>query len=291
MEVSAKKCSTKKNHEYIPHKLRSRPLRCIAFPAITSLIFIAYWFIICPLVYVSILNEKLNDPKSDSESWVPLFWGMALLIFIIIMAVLICIWRCVKSQEKEQEIIARRKDYDTMLNTSNFDGKQLYHVSLIQPQEDKAELVEIPKRKLHINILNNEQNVRPRSEVINRSLPRSEISTKSLPRSPLTPRELFFIDLIEAVNSSPIAMIPPTQNFIENERKDHLPHSREQVEENFPACSRIRNKSESEYFIANVADRKSLIATEAFLYVDEVPGEKEFAVTQENDTEEVFLNN
>lgn len=193
------------------------------------------------------------------------------------MAVLICIWRCVKSREKEQEITARRKEYDAMLST---DGKQLYHVSLIQPLGDipaEEELVESPKRKLQINIFNNEQNIRPSSEVISGS----EISTKSLPRSPLTPRELFFIDLIEAVNNSPAAMIPPTQQFIDNERRNHLPNSEHTN----------RQKSNSEFFIANVPDRKSLIETEVFLYVEEVPGEKELVVTMENDVEEVFHNN
>lgn len=290
MSETKKECIEKK--QYIPHKLRSHPFRCIVLPLICGLFFISYWFMLCPLLFVSYFKD------------IPLlFWSIALLVYIILMAIAIFIWRCLGRKDRKQEIVARKQEYDSLLSPEKSNVKQLYHVTLINDTSPDKKSHESNTHDSTTN-LNKDNNIKsenvensekafPKCSVKRKpelmlqksnERPLSVVSTASSPKSPLTPRELFFIDLIEAANNSPASYIPATQEFLDMERKNCLPDMDDKTKRQ-PTKSEIQN---SEFFIASVPNQRST-TTQVFMYIASGEPEKEFKVTM-CESDDVFVD-
>ncbi|KAF2896417.1 hypothetical protein ILUMI_09760, partial [Ignelater luminosus] len=303
--MNLKSCVTKSKstkHEYVPHKLRSRPFRFITLPIFGLVLFILYWFIICPLIFVALWRMHHDWPKE----WPFYYWAGALIIFVILLAILVCIWRYSSRKKQEAESgIDHKKVPIKCRKDSN--PKKLYTISLntIQKNQDKPEKICIEpstcqqdsavtlEQKLIGNSPKDEDTIEKDIDKVFRRCSLQHRSQKEMKRpeslalstvtettaevhsasSPLTPRELFFWDLIQNANKTRNSI---TNSFIEHEKEfcssdDTSLGSPKSVKStnDDPEIKAARSEklSSTEYFIANVPDRKSLTA-EVFLFVD-----------------------
>ncbi|KAK9731263.1 hypothetical protein QE152_g13785 [Popillia japonica] len=105
--------------------------------------------------------------------------------------------------------------------------------------------------------------------------------------SPLTPREIFFQDLIQGAKRD---IIERTENFLEHERKNTLDTNPKKPKvKDYILKSRSGTEASSpEYFIASVADRRSV--TEAFIYVDGGQPQEALTICYIDQEDDVFKN-
>lgn len=333
--MNLKSCVTKSKttkHEYVPHKLRSRPFRFITLPIFGFVLFILFWFITCPLIFVALLKMHYNWPKQ----WPFYYWMVALIVFVLLLAILVCIWRYSsrKNQENSSTMVSgidSKKMYAKCRKDSN--PKKLYTISLntIQKNQDKPEGIcmepstcqqdastlklekrlagdnpkdedtienDIDKVFRRCSIQHKSQREMKRPESLALSTVTETTAEVHSASSPLTPRELFFWDLIQNANKSRNST---THSFIEHEKEfcssdDASLSSPKAVKPTTDnpeiRAARSEKLSSTEYFIANVPDRKSLTA-EVFLFVDGGEPEKCLKIRvdkESDDDDDVFKN-
>lgn len=257
---------------YNPHQIRSRPFRCLILPIFGVFLFILFWFILCPLLFVYLLQLKPKWPKI----WQFIYWLLALIVFVILLLLLVYLWR--RRSKHKNEILGRKESDFLLNNIKNECKKNSCSVTLYTIQKSQEPAERSP----------------PTEKIRNRpsNLSISQVTTVELHNStssPLSPRELFFWDLIQSANKSSNSV---SYNFIENEKKfcslDNFSVSSPKRIKSAEVTRRSR--ASADYFIANVPDRKSLTA-EAFLFVD--GGETERCLQIRNNVEvddDVFVN-
>lgn len=81
--------SKKNRHEYVPNKLRAHPFYFYQLPVYVLFISMMYWLVVCPLAYyILFINFK------DTPSLVVPFFIISLTLYLIVLGILLCIWRC-----------------------------------------------------------------------------------------------------------------------------------------------------------------------------------------------------
>lgn len=105
--------------KYVPNKIRAEPFKWINFPIFVGIWFVLFWFVICPIVWSKVfIHERSLKPRWP-VLWPYYFWGVALLLFCIIMGILVMIWKLFKSKSKG--------NYNNiLLNPQYNDGKEEY---------------------------------------------------------------------------------------------------------------------------------------------------------------------
>lgn len=69
----------------------SQPFKFIGFPLYCVLLFILYWFLYCPLMFVKVSYlSRYNDWPIE---WPFYFWSVAFIIFLILLGILVLLWR------------------------------------------------------------------------------------------------------------------------------------------------------------------------------------------------------
>lgn len=254
MSVVTKKTKVKQKYEkvYVPHQIRSHPFYFIGFPLLTVLITMFFWLILCPLVFA-----KCSTMAYSNRLWPVYFWVTAFIVYLIILALLICYWRCFGKKDKQliYEITVEDKDQEE--------------------NECSIELKDMPSKDV-TDINANDSNIKKDTPDNNELFPRCSVRQKKRPQSlvlieerpasqnlssPLTPRELFFIDLIEGANKT---CSSTTHTFLENEKQNYSPDPLVTSSDG----DKAKCGSPSEFFIANVPVDQTC-TSQVFLYVDE----------------------
>lgn len=254
MSVITKKTKVKQKYEkvYVPHRIRSHPFYFIAFPLVTVLTTMFFWLIFCPLLFAKCLTMAFSDAL-----WPVYFWVTAFIVYLIILALLLCYWRCTPKKKKQAVYVISVEDKDEV-------------------EEDSCiELNEIPSKEI-TDINANDSDIKkdtpdqnelfPRCSVRQKKRPQSLMLTEERPvsqnlSSPLTPRELFFIDLIETANKT---CSSTTHTFLENEKQRYSPDPVVMDSDN----DKTKSSLPAEFFIANVPVDQNC-TSQVFLYVDE----------------------
>lgn len=265
---SVKKCE--EISDYVPHRWRSHPFYFIGLPLYLILTTIFYWIIWVPLCY-SLLFDNLGPYAAE---WTVPFFIIVFIGYLFIVAAYLYEWRC---RHKNQEL------------------------SYYEITEDKCELEESPVDSVSYEMtpMNTEKcDVhfdKPPSPKIPKKRPQTLHLEESRPvsqnlHSPLTPRELFFIDLIEAATQqheeppegenqdysySPPHYSKPFHGF------DHSPGNSSGYATFSPTSPH------TEYFIANIPENKNC-KSEVFLFVDDEDKKdcKVIEVVMKNDAQE-----
>nr|CAI5844065.1 unnamed protein product [Callosobruchus analis] len=212
-----KKCV--KKHRYVPHKRRSHPFYCISLPFLATLVSIFYWIVLVPVIF-SVLFTRLTY----NSSWVVFFFVVALSLFILVLMIFVCVWRCscrTKTKQTEQ-------------------SEDMVNMNVMMQHCDTS----VEKQASMLGRKN-----RPAMIQINPS----EVPIFDQPASPLSPRELFFIDLIEAAK---LPSVKATLRFIEKER-EHCVFDSPTRKEEISTISCVEPKesyrSEAYIFVKNTA--------------------------------------
>ena len=137
MSIKCKKKEVKKK-QYTPHKIRSRPFRFIRLPLYCLFLFILYWFVFCPLIYITVSTQyKERYKHSWPNIWPYFFWAVALIVFLLLLTFIICLWCHMSDYEISEETKARQNEYKSLLNevvqhgTLKMDDKlQTYQVTM-----------------------------------------------------------------------------------------------------------------------------------------------------------------
>lgn len=187
------------------------------FQICVSLFFILYWIILSPLIYVALHKHyKKYEVGIWSDNFPVYYWVIALLIFLAIILLFYLYWSILDDNDKIFELIK-----ETGQLKCNHD-KNLCYLT-INEREKSIDSFVIKDVELRKNEKVNDN--RRHTEVARREKPKLEIKLRPLSQplesvlTPLTPREVFFMDMIDAANKSPAASIPETQVFLENERR------------------------------------------------------------------------
>lgn len=274
--------SSKDKKQYVPHKLRSHPLRCISLPMFGLFLFIVFWFVLSPLVYVQL--HSLYHKKWPAE-WVYYFFTIAIIVFVILLALLICLWRfnpekkTVREEECDGLIVQQPASKNSDFYTVNLTQEKIEEAILEENEVDDSDSCESLKSVADKNIQTEitdgsiekmfsrcsikRRCERKRPESVNLGRQRDPQKYRSLyvgPSSPLSPRELFFYDLIKNANRSDCNI---TQSFIENEKKA--------CSQNLTGAKKVSDSSE--YFIANIPSPMERIS-EVTLFVEGVASDK-----------------
>lgn len=84
-------------HKYVPNKLRAHPLYFYQLPIYVVFLTIMYWIVFCPIVYyILYINLDYNS------GWAVPFFILSLTLYLLIIVILLCIWRC-KRQKKYED--------------------------------------------------------------------------------------------------------------------------------------------------------------------------------------------
>lgn len=250
MAVVTRKTKIKRKLEksYVPHLLRSRPFYFIGFPWIVLLVSMFYWLVLCPLLFAHLLYFFEDDSR-----WPIYFWVTVFLFYLVMLSMFVCCWRCSSKKTKEETL------YVTTID--NCDDSSIELQDIPKTAEEKQENGLCGKSEPSPVI--DQDQLFPRCSVRQKKRPDSLVFDETRPvsqnlSSPLTPRELFFLDLIEGANKT---CSSTTYNFLQNEKKNYTP------DEPSVHLSDDQCHSPSEFFIANVPVDKSC-TSEVFLYVD-----------------------
>lgn len=85
-------------HKYVPQQLRAHPFYFYKFPIYVVFLTIIYWLVICPVVYWILLSNF-----QYALAWSLPFFILSLTIYLILIGILMCIWRC-KNRRKYEDI-------------------------------------------------------------------------------------------------------------------------------------------------------------------------------------------
>lgn len=100
--------SVKNQHEYVPNKLRARPLYFYQLPVYVLFISMMYWLVVCPLAYYFFFRTFEHTP-----SLVVPFFIFSLTLYLIVLGILLCIWRC----RNDNTIVDANKNKDGLIYT------------------------------------------------------------------------------------------------------------------------------------------------------------------------------
>lgn len=273
MCLNKSSCKVKSEKYYEAHRLRSHPFKCISLPLWGIFFFIFFWFALVPIIYV-LLNMKHG--KEWPSNWIYFFWAICFVIFLIVLCLLICLWRCnprKKNRDETDELIPN----SNTSKTQDIYSQTLTADAIKAPKDNKERIGTnvTPKRNTEaIPVCNVKRRLdKKRPESVNLTRVHEPQKYRSLyygETSPLTPRELFFFDLMKSAHESERSL---TYSFIENEKKANtLTH---------PRSSQTDNKGSKEYFIANVTTPDKC-TNEVFLFIENDKSEKKFVI-REND--------
>lgn len=229
--------------------------------------------------------------KKWPAEWVYYFFAVAIIVFVILLALLICLWRF--NPEKKA---AKEEECDGLIVQPASKNSDFYTVSLTResveekaiPEEDEGnessdssesssksvadknmqtEMTDgsIEKMFSRCSVKRRCERKRPDSVILVKQRdPQKYRSLYVGPSSPLSPRELFFYDLIKNANRSECNV---THTFIENEKKA--------CSQNLTGAKNISDSSE--YFIANIPSPK-LCTNEVTMFVDGGDTEKKLVL-------------
>ncbi|KAL3287928.1 hypothetical protein HHI36_002384 [Cryptolaemus montrouzieri] len=272
--------------EYVPHKLRSHPFQCLVLPWILVFLVIFYWFSLVPILFTHYI--EVYKP-TVFEKYV--FLGVHFVIFVIILAVLVCLWRINPVKNKiNTNGFYTIVSLDKSLNTEDDIHDKFQH---------SLEESSICMNKKSYVSSNQDSNVSDSENFDDVNFRECAFHEEERPISQnvevaLTPRELFFRDLYENASKSLSSI---TQKFIQREREnssrdlENLPRCistlpQEQLRTRLPKSDQTHNdannsnnfstfgirkkqdKDISEFFIANIPQRKS-VTSEFTIYIAE----------------------
>lgn len=118
-------------HEYVPNKLRAHPFYFYQLPIYVIFLTIMYWIVLCPLGYW-ILFTNLEY----TLAWAVPYFIISLTIYLVILGILICIWRCKRQRNYEEEEKCRNREYSFYLGKCNKIHEERHFVPL-RPQSSK----------------------------------------------------------------------------------------------------------------------------------------------------------
>lgn len=204
------------------NRKNSKPrLKWLSFPIIGIFIFIVYWLVATPLIFVAMSKHySIYKPGYGLAIWPIYYWIIALIIFTIILIICVIIW---KFQENKKKNYSYLPGQDRI--SCNHDKNECYiQMSDLKKRDSYDSLVLKDEEKIELRATEPRDNKRRHTE-FPKPKPKLEIKLRPLSQpqesvlTPMTPREVFFMDLIEAAENSPDSQIPTTKLFLENERQ------------------------------------------------------------------------
>lgn len=283
-------CESQKISEskYAAHIWRSHPFKCISLPLWGIFFFILYWFALIPLIYVYL---NIFYAHELANKWIITFWLIAFAVFIILLSILICLWRCNTNYNK---IANENAHLLKPPNTGQTIELQTIHV-IYNENNSNDNVTKHESRGKELTEINgkedmNSEKLFPRCSVKRRIDKKRPVSVNLTPihdpqkyrslyygdLSPLSPRELFFHDLIRSANQSENNL---TNTFLEKERAISLQNNLTILKSDKE--NDINNTSQ-EFFIANVTTPENC-ANEVFLFIDESKEDKKLVIKTLND--------
>lgn len=267
---------------YIPNKIRSHPLKCLSLPVYLVFFFILYWFIMCPLIFESVENDYENSLEHTwTRDWPYYFWIMAFLLFVLLLSIFICLWRCTPNYVRKPSFIENGEKEPIMQKTKKKirrKSKSLYNVSVqnlgcasddekkCNGNDDFAKMDSDFERLSSISLDDLSKDVEkifPRCSVrrkpnehqskqtkFDNTTEKTKACVEPNVNQRFSPREQFFKDFYRSVHENDVKA---TKTFIEMEKKN---------------CEGDKVKCAREYFIASVSPSKSC-KSEVFMYVNE----------------------
>lgn len=172
------------------------------------IIFMIYWLVITPLLYLTVKERKTQHPDRFPDNWPITFWLIAVIVFIGILLIPSIIAICCCDEKKKldkknfcETVVINKEDLKPIDNSKGPIRKQF----IIPKRNDGIETIQMEKIPQQIKPRNEPIAIRNADELIKRPLRTRkcdslEISTqtdeeygiyRSL-RSPITPREQFF---------------------------------------------------------------------------------------------------
>lgn len=191
---------------YIPHKVRSHPLKCLTLPVILLFFFVVLWFVAYPLLFESLSNSYDASYKGVwSKNWPYYFWLVALGAYIFVLAFLVFLWRCTpnyinKRLSLEEASCAKNKLIRAKRRLSR-KSKETCSVTF----EDVKDESQSSARKSDCESDKTEHNCT--SVVVEQQ------------RSTLNPRRQFFSDLFASAHANDVNA---SEKFIEAEKKQAI---------------------------------------------------------------------
>lgn len=212
------------------------------------LLFIVLWFDVYPLAHVHIYGQSIE--ASNNRFW--FYWPVALLIFVILLLLFVCCWRC-----KPGEVANENTEAECILNNKRKE-KEFYTVSLNssvgEPQKDDTNSVQIEEiTPAKAEKLFPRCSVKRKPEKL--CLQERNVSDVSKRQTvTLSPRELFFQDLLNEENKSDSSV-----TFADNQPLEEAVLS---------ALNKTTSASEQEFFIANISPCAQNYKNNIFMYVN-----------------------
>lgn len=266
---------------YIPNKIRSHPLKCLSLPVYLVFFFILYWFIMCPLIFESVEHDYENSlERAWTRDWPYYFWIMAFLLFVLLLSIFICLWRCTPNYVRKPSFLENGEREPIMRKTKKKirrKSRSLYNVSVqnlgcasddgkrcsksdfsnIDADFDRSSSISLDDLSKDVEKIfprcsvRRKPNERPsRQTRFDSATEKTEVDVEPNGRQRFSPREQFFIDFYRGVHENDVRA---TKTFIEMERKN---------------CEGDKVKCAREYFIASVSPSRSC-KSEVFMYVNE----------------------
>lgn len=120
-------------HKYVPHKIRAHPFYFYQLPVYVVFLSIMYWIVFCPVLYWIIFINV-----GHSSAWSVPFFISSITLYLVIIGIFLCIWRCKGHNKYKQENEYQNRNDSMYLGASNKVNEEKVFISL-RPQRSSKD--------------------------------------------------------------------------------------------------------------------------------------------------------